>query len=482
MERLRLAYDRALRAALTLLFALLLVYALYSTPQLIGRWGPSAGGLLVLAAWAGLVAWALATIVRLPGKVEWIAFAAVAIALRLASAWLAAPRVSPGDSHWYIVIAQNLLAGRGLVVDEPFMGVACRALFPPFYGILLAGWGSIAGFTTPSLLLLSTAIDLGAAWLIVAIGGVLGARRAGVAAALLYLVWPSTLFSAPLAQKEGLCVLLALALAYGWLRAAAREKSAGHRLRDAAIIGVPAALLALTQPGESLLALLFGLVLLPWIGVRRVLMIGVPAAALALAMMLPWWARNWLVFHQFVPLTTAAGLSLWVGNNPDATGNWLPYPQSLQGLGEIAYAKAAGDLAWQWIVQHPADFVHLTIAKFLRATAIGEFGVSRLAAMRPPISAAVGALLFPLSHGAHVMLLAAGALALRTRRDPAIILSGALLFACVVQLGLFGVWFEFGERHREFMTPFLLIAVSLAVARVAAHRAAAQGNTVLAPS
>jgi hypothetical protein len=34
-----------------------------------------------------------------------------------------------------------------------------------------------------------------------------------------------------------------------------------------------------------------------------------------------------------------------------------------------------------------------------------------------------------------------------------------LIAACLIQLMFFGVWFEFSERHREFLTPFLLLLV-----------------------
>ncbi|WP_244624396.1 glycosyltransferase family 39 protein [Sphingomonas sp. So64.6b] len=453
------AFDRSSRGAMAMLLLVLLAYGVFSTPGLMVRWGASPGGVAIFVAWSLTALWALATTIRHRLRTEWIAFAVIAIGLRLGSAWFAAPRVSPGDSHWYLVLAHNLIAGRGLVVDEPFMGVACYALFPPLYGIVLAGWGAVVGFSTPSLLALSTLIDLGAAWSIVRLASFLGVRRAGIAAALVYLILPSVLFSAPLAQKEGLSVLLVLALAFGWLRAARDAR----RWRDALAIGLPAALLALTQPGEAMLALLFGLVLIPGIGLRRVMTIGMPAALIAVAVMLPWWIRNLVVLGAFVPLTSSAGYSLWIGNNADATGNWLPPPEQLRGLPEITFGKAAAGLAQEWIVQHPVGFVRITIAKFVRAVAIGEFGVVRLAAMNPPISAAIGALLLPVSHGAHLLTLAGGAAALRLRRDPAIAALAALLAACVVQLMLFGMWFEFGERHREFLTPFILIAVAVAV-------------------
>jgi hypothetical protein len=462
-------FDRWTTHATALLLMTLAAYGLFSLLQLAGRWGVSAAGVGVLVAWSATAGWALATAARDPRRWEWVAFAAVALAWRLASMALAAPRVSPGDSHWYLVIAHNVLIGRGIVVDEPYMHLAVRAFFPPLYPVLLAGWTAVAGMSTLSLLVLSTAIDVAAALLIVRVGARLQAAPAGRAVALLYLVWPSTLFSAPLAQKEGLEVLLVMAQALGWIDAW-QGRSAGWR--RAVAIGVPAGLLALAQPGLALLGLLFGLALLPRLGVAKLLATGVPAAGVAVLVLLPWWWRNYLVFGQFVPLTSAGGISLWVGNSPGASGNWQPYPAELTGLPELAYTKAAGAIAWAWMQAHPIEDARLTLAKFLRATGLGEFGLVRLSAMRPALPSSVGAALFLTGHLAHVAMLAAGAVTLGRRRDENTAIQAALVLACVAQLLLFGVWLEFGERHREFMTPLLLLPVAAFVSHLFRRRTA----------
>ena len=37
--------------------------------------------------------------------------------------------------------------------------------------------------------------------------------------------------------------------------------------------------------------------------------------------LVPWAMRNQRLFHQFVPTTTSAGINLWIGNNPNASGS-----------------------------------------------------------------------------------------------------------------------------------------------------------------
>ena len=378
--------------------------------------------------------------------------AVLATLWRIASALLVDGRTSTGDSQLYLDLARNLLAQGGIVVHEPYIGIDVRGFYPPLYPVLLAGWGAVAGFSTASLLVLNTAIDGAAASVIARIGRQLGHAPAGRAAATLYLLWPSVLLSVPLAQKEGLGTLLVLALALGWLDAFAR---AGRR--TSLTIGLAAGALALTQPGQAPLALLFGLALLPALGWRRLLATGVPAAAVAAVAMTPWWIRNALLFGRFVPLTTVSGLSLWVGSSKGATGGWMPYPAAPAGVDEIAYSKAMGHIASRWIAEHPLETLRLYAAKFARAVALGQSGIARLAAMRPPLAAT--GLLLPLTHGSHQLLLGGAAARAAFARTPGQRRLLLLTLAGIAQLLLFALPFEFAERHREFLTPFLLLLV-----------------------
>ena len=439
--------------------AMLAAYAMISSVQLLARWGVSAAGMLLFGLWLAL-AWQAWPLLRgWPRGLRATAMIAAMIALRLGVGWLSQGRISPGDPHSYLVIAGQLIAGQGYFIDERYMGVRTFALFPPVYPLLLAGWGWAVGLSTWSVLALGSLIDALAALALWRIGARLGQSGAGRATGFLYLIWPSVLFSTPRAAKEGLSTLLILLLALIWLE---RAHGGMRGWRGIAALGMAAGLLALTQPGQAPLAALFGIALIRWVGWRPVLRLGIPAALVAMLVMLPWWARNWIVFGGFVPLTTASGISLWIGNNANATGGWMPQPAALHGLPERVYSARAGSLAADWILGHPLGFVRLTIAKFLRAVALGEFSLIRLAAMYPPISAALAAMLFPLTYGSHMFLLALSAVGLGFRRTPGLAILTALVVACFAQLLLFGVWFEFGERHRDFLTPFLLLVLCIA--------------------
>lgn len=444
------------------MLATLALYGLVSTPGLIGRWGISGEGALLFTAWLGAVALAVPLSRAVPSRVFVAALVVVAIGLRLVVAAAFVGRTPAGDAFNYVALANGLTAGRGLSIYEPSVGGTMLAFYPPGYPLLLGGWSVLFGTSTLSLFALNALIDAAAAAMLYRLAAMIGRAGAGRSAAWAYLIWPSVLLSSPLAQKEGLCVLLVLALAVAWLRAVERPGWA-----TAALVGAIAALLALTQPGQAPLGPLFGLALIPLARFRTVAKAASRALPFAVVAMLPWWVRNWLVLGAFVPLTSAGPISLWVGNNPDATGNWLPLPERLRGLPELGCARAAGAMAREWIEANPLAFARLTLTKLVRACGVSQFGIVRLAAMSPVPPALLTALLFPFAQGAHLLLLGGSALAGWNRggRIPPVLT--LLLAACLVQLALFGVWFEFGERHREFVTPFLLLLVACAFARQA---------------
>lgn len=437
------------------ILAVLFGYGMISLPGMAGIWGMPPLGFVMLAGWTAIAALAIPLARPRPALLVVALAVAGIVVLRMGMALPVAFHDSSGDPRAYLVLAKNLLGGHGLVVHDPSLDADYRALFPPAYPLLLAGWGAVFGFSTEAQLALNTLTDLAAAAVIAALGAWLGRPGAGRAAGFLYMVWPSVLLSAPLAQKESLSILLVLLLALLWLRLVER----GPRDRAAiAGLGIAAGLLALSQPGWAPLAALFGLVLAPRAGPRRVVASGVPAALVAVAVMLPWWVRNWITLGAFVPLTTASGASLWIGNNPQATGNWMPPPADLRGLPEMAYGPRAAARAREWMAGHPADVAALTLRKLLRAGGVAQFGLIRLRALNPPLPDRVESVLFPLSYLSHLAMLGGGAAAAARGRMPVLIL---LIVACALQIVLFGVWFEFGERHREFVTPFLLLLLTV---------------------
>jgi hypothetical protein len=109
----------------------------------------------------------------------------------------------------------------------------------------------------------------------------------------------------------------------------------------------------------------------------RVLVIGTAALVIALGLA-PWTIRNYAVHHAFVPVSTFAGTSLLLGNNPFSTGT-TALPREFYEWAEAGTARLRHDnhgttseveqesinrtIALDWIATHPVDWARLLARK-----------------------------------------------------------------------------------------------------------------------
>ena len=390
----------------------------------------------------------------------WIAAAlAVALAMRLFALWLAGGATHYGDPLNYLRLATALSGGHGLALPDPAGGWTPTGYFPPALPLLLAAVALIVPLAPTTLLIVNTVIDAVAALLLGRLVAQLGRRELSMPLSLAYLLWPSIAFMAPLAYKEGLIIALLLAMLVALL-----EQSRRNGYRWAALGGFAGGALVLTQPSLApLLPLLFLVFWKRFGGLRRWLWISACAAAAALLVMLPWWIRNAMIFGEFIPFTTSGGLALWVGAHPSGGMVWqLPSPEWAP-RGELEAGRLAAAEAWRIIVADPGGYAVRCLVKFPLSFVQSNWALDQLLlAPEAPHKALAKSVL--LRFGPTLIELGAGVLALsalvrRPRSAPAL-----LLWACLAQIMLFSIWFEFSERHRLFMTPFILILAAAALA------------------
>jgi 4-amino-4-deoxy-L-arabinose transferase-like glycosyltransferase len=102
------------------------------------------------------------------------------------------------------------------------------------------------------------------------------------------------------------------------------------------------------------------------------------AALLVLAFvctLAPWTIRNAYHLHALVPVSTNAGINLYIGNNPGARGRYR-YNKKLEapliaglsgprrgGPNEVTVDRRAASLAWAWASQHPKAAFALFLPK-----------------------------------------------------------------------------------------------------------------------
>ncbi|HXG81306.1 MAG TPA: hypothetical protein VNJ05_05855 [Sphingomicrobium sp.] len=391
----------------------------------------------------------------------WIAAAlALALAMRLFALWLAGDATHYGDPRNYLMLATALSEGHGLALPDGSGGWTSTGYFPPALPLLLGAVALVLPLTPLTLVLVNTLIDVAAALLLGRLAAQLGRRDLSLPVSLAYLLWPSIAFMAPLAYKEGLIIALLLATLVALLEQAGRP---GYRW--AALSGLAAGALVLTQPGLApLLSMLFLLFMKRFGSGRRWLLVSLSAAALALLLMMPWWIRNWMVFGEIIPFTTSGGLALWVGAHPSGGMVWrLPPPEWAMG-GELEAGRAAAAEAWRIIAADPAAYVLRCLAKFPLSFVQTNWALDQLL-LAPEAPHKELARYFLLRFGPTLIelgavLLAIVSLARQPRSAPAL-----LLWACIAQVMLFSIWFEFSERHRLFMTPFIIMLAAMALAQ-----------------
>ena len=86
------------------------------------------------------------------------------------------------------------------------------------------------------------------------------------------------------------------------------------------------------------------------------------------AVITPWLARNYVVFHKFIFIRGDFGSELRTGNNADAKGTWVPIYRAGNNasllsryvqMGEVAFDAEQAQLAKTWIAENPKQFLWL---------------------------------------------------------------------------------------------------------------------------
>lgn len=385
--------------------------------------------------------------------------AALSLVLRYWSAALTFDVALGADPMNYTNLATAVLEGRGLITDDWHYGDDLQAYFPPLYPLALAAFWWVFGSSVWSTLVMNMVIDLIAAW---ALGDAArrlyrdssNSRDIGLLAAVTYFAWPAFALGAGIPQKEALTVLFIILLLRTmviWLQA---ETAEAKHWRHGLLAGLWWGLLSLTQPSLALAPGFVGLILVWQKGFGPVVMLGLKAMPALLVVLLPWWIRNWMLFGTFVPFTTASGMML----NSAWRDLRVPFPPGLFNLPEPERASIMGGKAAEAIAKNPLEFAKQALTSMALGFSYEEAPLARYRHTSPPISMADHAKLAPVLQGSYLLLVMsamAGAWRqFRMRHVDPVLLYASVLFASII---LINFWFEFGERHRLVLTPFLIL-------------------------
>lgn len=280
---------------------------------------------------------------------------------------VAFPSVPGSDGGTYLAIAIRLLEE-----GEYFVG-GMRAYWPPGYPLFLALWYSIfPSFLAFHLanLVLFVCCFYGVVFLVRLFGDDCASRTAG----LLIAIWPNLVSCTGVPEKELLVLALLPWVVFFLIRSMIAEY---FRWLESLAVGVILGVCALVQPSLQLLLLLVIIFLLTAKGLfNRRLSLAILVLLGFAVVIAPWSFRNYLIFNQFVLVSTNGGSNLYRANNPNATGGYIARGEvDLSHLGEIEQDREGKKLAIKWIQENPAPFGRLIIEKQIRFMGDDAYGV-----------------------------------------------------------------------------------------------------------
>jgi len=330
------------------------------------------------------------------GDRKWVlaAIMGLAVALRVATAIYlgdtveGAQQLRAFDQHSYNALAQSLLAGRGFSFPTDWYPGFTPANTPTahwsfLYPVYLAAVYAVSGVhPLAARLIQAVIVGILETWLVYRLGRALFSETVGLAAAglsavyLYFIFYDATLMTEPFFICAVLAMLLLGLRLSGLARdlAPAEEGSAGFLAanRAWALLGLTAGLAALLRQ-----TVLFWLpVELAWIAVgrrggwRRWVVGSLVTLVVAGLFVLPWTARNYAIYHAFLPLNSNAGYALYSANHPDHGTHFdqdyaAPLPEDLmgKGLNEAQWNTELTRRGFEFIVQDPQRYFLLTLSK-----------------------------------------------------------------------------------------------------------------------
>jgi 4-amino-4-deoxy-L-arabinose transferase-like glycosyltransferase len=189
------------------------------------------------------------------------------------------------------------------------------------------------------------------------------------------------------------------------------------------------------------------------------------------AVLSPWVLRNYEVFGRFVFLRDDFGLQVRLGNGPSADGMLMAYLQpnlnrlelqKFQNMGELAYAEACKQQAFDWIRQHPGRFAVISLKRFFYYWN----GVPRPSASTSPVDFRSSAFL-----ATSILALWGLGRALRQKRPAAWLFAGLVLTYPTVYYFVFP-----HARYRHPIEPVLLILIVFLLSEVNWTRGVRRGS------
>lgn len=289
-------------------------------------------------------------------------------------------------------------------------------------------------------------------------------RSVAFLAMLVVALWPNLIFFTSVLSSELWFIALTLAGMWFWAR------QEGRGWGNLVFCGVIWGSACYMRPTILLLPVALALVVLPC-GPMALMRAGGRAAVtilLILATVSPWTYRNTQVFGERVLVSTNFGPNLWMGNNPETAGGYMPLPDWVEGMRETERAHALGDIAKEYIWNDVPGFALRTLYKVIKLHERETVGVvwNEAALARGVGETGLTALkLLATGYWYLLLLLALAAIGLRLRASPLT----AVFHPTIATWGYFTALHAVivvEDRYHIPSSPFIAILAALALAHL----------------
>ncbi len=181
--------------------------------------------------------------------------------------------------------------------------------------------------------------------LIYRLGEIYFDARAGFWAMAIIAFWPNLIFFSSVLSSELYFIALTVAGLYFWAR------PDGNRWVNLIVCGLIWGLACYMRPVILLLPAALVIAEFPggWKATFGAALRGAATIGLILLVVSPWTMRNAEVIGKPYLVSSNFGTNLWMGNNPDSNGGYMPLPQAVEGMGEVAREETLSAMAKAYI-------------------------------------------------------------------------------------------------------------------------------------
>ena len=294
-------------------------------------------------------------IVKIEPKVLRVAAAIIVLALVLRAAWgISVPVVPISDGKAYDILA------RALAEHGAYSWGANRltAYWPPGTSAIYAALYLIFGYGFTSIVAVHVILSTGIVGLTMLLCCQVFDKTTAIVAGFLMAIWPSEVAYVTVLASEIPFTFFVLLGCATWFTSQISNPA------RAVVSGLAFGVAGYFRPIGCLLPIVVWFSSIPdWRKLRGGLPVMLLSLIVVAATIAPWTIRNAKVFGHFVPMSTSDGVNLWMGNNPNSSGLYLPLPMPVQGLSEYDQNRILSEDALLYISEHPLMFVSRSFEK-----------------------------------------------------------------------------------------------------------------------